>query len=67
MGNYKFVSALNQEIMKNLAKSEIVAIIIPLLQNWLIFRKGAPEIDPNDTFGVGDTKKSRLGGNQDGG
>ena len=61
MGNYKFVSPLNMEIAKNLAKSEIVAIIIPLLQNWLIYRKGAPDIDPNDDFGVGDSKKGRAG------
>jgi hypothetical protein len=47
--------------MKNLAKSEIVAIIIPLLQNWLTFRKGAPKIDPNDTFGVGAPKKGGFG------
>ena len=49
--------------MKNLAKSEIVGIIIPLLQNWLTFRKGAPEIDPNDTFGVGAANKSGFGAN----
>jgi hypothetical protein len=49
--------------MKNLAKSEIVAIIVPLLQNWLRFRKGAPEIDPKDSFGVGAAKKGGLGAN----
>jgi len=48
--------------MKNLAKSEIVGIIIPLLLNWLRFRKDAPDIDPNDTFGVGAPKKGGADG-----
>ena len=50
--------------MKNLARSEIVAIILPLLQNWLRFRKDAPESDLEDTFGVGAAKKGGLGANE---
>jgi hypothetical protein len=60
MGNYKFVSELNTEIAKNLARSEIVAIIIPLLQNWLMYRKAPPAIDPNDDFGVGENKRGNA-------
>jgi hypothetical protein len=28
-----------------------------------MFRKGAPEIDPSDDFGVGDSKKNGFGEN----
>jgi hypothetical protein len=41
--------------MANLAKSDLAAIIIPLLQNWLQFRKCAPEQD--EDFEMIDSKE----------
>ena len=39
LGNYKYATEMNDLIISNLAKSDIVCIILPLLQNWLMFRK----------------------------
>ena len=33
------LTEMNDLIISNLAKSDIVCIILPLLQNWLMFRK----------------------------
>ena len=44
--------------MDNMAQSEIIQIIVPLLTNWLIFRKNPPKLDEEDLFGKGDPKEA---------
>lgn len=39
MGNYKFATSVNQQIMDNLATSKISSIICPILVIWLKYRK----------------------------
>ena len=36
---YGYVSGLNQQLMENLAQSGIIQIIVPLLTNWLRYRR----------------------------
>jgi len=38
-GNYRFASAINNLLIDNLAKSDIIQVVVPLLTNWLKYRK----------------------------
>ena len=41
--NYQFATDLNYQIQDNLARSSILSVVLPLLSNWLKFRKDAPK------------------------
>ena len=41
-----------------MAQSGIIQIIVPLLTNWLMFRKNPPDQVEGDDFGKGDPKEA---------
>jgi len=38
-GHYEFATELNYQLLENMARSEIIEIILPLLIHWLKYRK----------------------------
>ena len=57
--NYKCATEIGNTVREKLAKSDMIRIIVALLENWLKFRKNPPKVNQNDKFGEVDIESER--------